>query len=339
MLVSTSVCFYKPMKEGPGTYDSDPIMNLSSLRCGNGTIQQEGICISRCERDVPAHAPVPGIQSSVKGKLLQLHDIAIHERLFESLSTPIIYSFGIYNHAEFELSLCNRYRKAEIYMFDPTPVAASYVGQLRATLLSRKVSNVVGPTAKSFEHTNAGCDPNNLRFFEVALAAKDSILKFYRYSRPGRPPIFSADPTVVMRGIHHDGKPLDVIGMSFNSAMQNLGHTEIHLLKIDVEGYENEVIKQVVSAQVRPKMIFVDFDSARQNSKGHREAAQSVQDIISFGYRCCGAKYWDLTFARTDVADSLECKKECAYKCTGNRDSKKIYTSCTIPLSDTKLLS
>jgi hypothetical protein len=66
--------------------------------------------------------------------------------------------------------------------------------------------------------------------------------------------------------------------------MSMLGHRQIDLLKLDIEGAEYDVIENIVSEKVRIGQLCVEFHH-RWREIGSRRTDLAIDRLRSFGYR------------------------------------------------------
>jgi hypothetical protein len=65
--------------------------------------------------------------------------------------------------------------------------------------------------------------------------------------------------------------------------MNELGHKKIDILKLDIEGAEYDVMKDIYSSSIRPKQILIEFHHGFPNV-GIQETKNAIETIRSMGY-------------------------------------------------------
>jgi FkbM family methyltransferase len=134
----------------------------------------------------------------------------------------VAYCAGVGLGISFELELAKT-TSEPVLVFDPSPTGVS---------------------------TMTKSDTTNIRFFPIGLAAKDSTIEF---SVP-------KDPNEGSYSVPQEGVERVTFKCNkLSTIMGNNGHTALDLLKMDIEGFEYEVIDQMLSEQIPVRQICVEF--------------------------------------------------------------------------------
>lgn len=140
----------------------------------------------------------------------------------------LVYSLGIGEDVSFDLSLI-RAHGVTVHAFDPTPRCVEWIARQNL--------------------------PETFHFHPWAIADRDGTLALF-------PP---ADPDhvshTVVPGEHTSRKAVDVPARRLRSVAEELGHSRIDLLKIDIEGGEYEVLADWLEDPRRPEVaqVVVEF--------------------------------------------------------------------------------
>ena len=186
-------------------------------------------------------------------------------------SESVIYSFGVGEDASFDLELIKRWNM-NIHAFDPTPKSIQWVKR------------------QSF--------PQQFILHEYGLAKADGEVSF-------NPP---ADENHVSHTMldrpstSDDAIRVQVKGL--DSILAELGHNNIDVLKMDIEGAEYEVIEGLEHSPIRPKQILVEFHH-RFPSVGVTKTRDAVRRLRGLGYRLAhvAASNEEYTFIHTARQD------------------------------------
>lgn len=138
----------------------------------------------------------------------------------------IIYSFGIGEDASFDTSMIEHFG-CKIHAFDPTPRSIKWV--------TENIKN------------------KNFIFHEYGLGGCDRIAVF---SAPDNPNHVSQ--TIISSEFESTPK-IEVQLKSLITISEELGHEQIDLLKMDIEGAEYEVIDSLKDLPKLPKQLLVEF--------------------------------------------------------------------------------
>ena len=163
----------------------------------------------------------------------------------------IVYSFGVGEDITFDLELINKYGLT-VHAFDPTPRSIAWVK-------SQKL-------------------PQTFYMHEYGIAARDGVVSFY-------PPVNPAH--ISHSAINQENRsavPVSVEVKSLRSILNALEQNTIDVLKLDIEGSEYEVISDLVSMDIRPAQILVEFHHRFPNI-GINQSISAIKLLKSAGYR------------------------------------------------------
>jgi FkbM family methyltransferase len=139
-------------------------------------------------------------------------------------ATSLAYGFGVGFDLDFELALAQRHG-VTVHVFDPTPASLAWVESQDM--------------------------PPHVRFHPIGVAGYDGTAWFEPPRRPtdesykitGRPSV---------RAVELEVQRLPVI-------MQALGHEQLDLLKLDIEGAEYDVIRDMLDSRIQVRQLLVEF--------------------------------------------------------------------------------
>ena len=139
--------------------------------------------------------------------------------------TSIIYSLGIGEDISWDEELIAKHG-VEVFGFDPTPKSAAYIQQR---------------------------NPRNFNFFQMGVADHDGLFKFY----PPRNEDYVSCSLFRQKDLKDE--PILVKMMTLDAIMKQLGHEEIDILKMDIEGAEYGVIEDIIKKSIFPRQILIEF--------------------------------------------------------------------------------
>ena len=167
----------------------------------------------------------------------------------------VIYSLGIGDSIEFDLALIERVG-AILHAFDPTP--------------------------GTYETLAENPLPDEFNFHPWAVAGEDGTLTLFpRVRRNGS--VSEIMYTLVPDEQSRD-QAIEVPAFTIASIMRKLGHEHIDLLKMDIEGAEYDVIDGLLSSDVRPTQLLVEFHH-RHRGIGKERTQRTLAALEATGYR------------------------------------------------------
>lgn len=163
----------------------------------------------------------------------------------------VVYSIGVGNEISFDLSLIDHYGLT-VHAFDPTPRSVAWI---QKQIL-----------------------PRQFNFHPVGVADFDGVARF-------RPP---PNPDYVSYSLIGGSKDsitsVDAPVRRLGSLMADLGHSEIDLLKIDIEGAEYGVIEDALGECIPANQILVEFHH-RFPYIGVEKTRSAIRSLNEAGYR------------------------------------------------------
>lgn len=139
-------------------------------------------------------------------------------------SDSIIYSFGIGEDISFDISIIRKYG-CKVYGFDPTLRVVEWI----------KKQDLY----------------DKFLFYPIALSEKDGLMTFYSPKDE-----LNVSHTIIK---NTDSKAVEVECKCIESISNMLNHTNIDLLKMDIEGFEYSVLENMLSSKIRPKQLLIEF--------------------------------------------------------------------------------
>ena len=161
----------------------------------------------------------------------------------------IVYSFGVGEDISFDLTLIEQYG-LNVYAFDPTPLAIKFAEKNRVP---------------------------RFHFEAIGLSNKDEIATFY----------LSIDIRDISGSIIDKNNNADSIRVEMkkvSTLMKELNHTQIDLLKMDIEGSEYAVLENMLEENILPKQILVEFHH-RFPQIGLDKTKNMVRKMNNAGYK------------------------------------------------------
>ncbi|MDD2822968.1 MAG: FkbM family methyltransferase [Candidatus Daviesbacteria bacterium] len=162
----------------------------------------------------------------------------------------IIYSFGIGTDISFDLDLIKKY-SLTINAFDPTPKSLEWLKQQKI--------------------------PKSLKVYQWGIADYDGKEKF---TLPPQENFVSFRKTKKDKSDKNIKLPV----FQLSTIMKKLGHKRIDILKMDIEGFEYQVIENILKSNLEIKQILVEFHH-RFSGFSKKDTEKAINKLNKFGYK------------------------------------------------------
>jgi FkbM family methyltransferase len=169
----------------------------------------------------------------------------------EGLSeNSVVYSLGVGEEISFDLELVRRFG-ASVHAFDPTPRSIRWV---QSQIL-----------------------PDKFAFHAYGMADFDGTCRFL-------PPKDPKHVSHTMLPRESPGPSIEAPVYRLSTVMKMLGHSQIDLLKMDIEGAEYGVLADLLACEIRPYQILVEFHH-RWREVGSEKTRSAIRSLNQAGYR------------------------------------------------------
>ncbi len=167
----------------------------------------------------------------------------------------LVYSLGVGDSIDLDMDLINHF-SLTVHTFDPTPYSEEWISGQEL--------------------------PANLVFHPWAAAGEDGSLRlFRRVSKRGK----KSKVMWTAEGDAGDGADfIDAPAYTIRSMMEKLGHEQVDVLKIDVEGAEYEILDSLGEVDKLPTQLLVEYHH-RFPGIGKERTAASIANLRTLGYR------------------------------------------------------
>ena len=190
-------------------------------------------------------------------------------------SKSIIYCIGAGEDISHDIEIAHKLNSI-VYIFDPTPRSIGHVNYIKdlfnGTVEAIESKRYGGGDLNYINKIlNYKIESTNIKFSSYGVHTKNDTLKFYK---PTNDEYVSHSLVEGMKSdkfIYVDVKDLPTI-------MKENNHTNIDLLKIDIEGSECDVIDHMIQNNIFPTYLSVDFDLGYHGEK--IKDIQRVNDTI-----------------------------------------------------------
>lgn len=202
----------------------------------------------------------------------------------------LYYCAGAGEDISFECALAERYG-CHVRIIDPTPRAIRHFQDLEQAVRSRKRFPVNNSRVDYYSIADTHLD--RLHFLPVGLADKDTDMKFFL---PQNPAHVSCSVVNLQKTDQYFTAPC----LRLSSIMNQEGDRLIDLLKIDIEGAEYGVIEDMVTSNILPRILLIEFDEAHSplDDKAPERIRQHIALLTRSGMRCVAVEGSNATFVK-----------------------------------------
>ncbi|MBC8046644.1 MAG: FkbM family methyltransferase [Fimbriimonadaceae bacterium] len=179
----------------------------------------------------------------------------------------VVLSFGVGTDITFDLGLYNKGVR-NIYLFDPSSISKKYIQKIKL--------------------------PASFSFYAFGLSDEDKTVSFFMPKDENK---VSGSSYQHQHLDEHQPVKVEMKKLSTTMNMLNISHIDI--LKIDIEGSEFDVIKNMMEEKIYPMQICVEYHS-RYFEDGQQKLKDSINLLLSHQYELC---------AQTNGEEYLFCYK------------------------------
>ena len=163
----------------------------------------------------------------------------------------VIYSLGVGHDISFDLCMIERFG-VTVHAFDPTPSVTDWLSKQSL--------------------------PARFQFHDVGIAAFDGEARFYL------PPKSEFISHSIVHTKQYSSEAISVAMIRLVTAMRQLGHTRIDVLKMDVEGAEYSILKDMVDTNIRVGQLLIEFHH-RLSAVGISKTREAIELLNQRGMK------------------------------------------------------
>jgi FkbM family methyltransferase len=185
----------------------------------------------------------------------------------------VVYAFGIGDDISFDLALVRRFG-VTVHAFDPAP--------------------------RSIEWANAQRTPPEWILHKYGLADVDGSITLY----PPDDPTWVSDTVCAKQYATSKGVSCPVYRLG--TIMKMLGHCQVDLLKMNIEGAEYAAVADLLKSGVPVTQILISFHH-RFKEVGMRKTLAAIRALNDAGFKTCSVSYngEEVAFLDTRRVDSI----------------------------------
>ena len=179
----------------------------------------------------------------------------------------VAYLGGAGDDITFDLALLAK--GCVVRTFDPTPISIAHIESLEIT-------------------------DDRFRFVPVGWWNAEAEVQFFE----ARDKRYPENLSVVNLQRTHSSISAPV--KSISDHMRDLGHTQIDICKIDIEGAEYEVLDSMIEDRILPRHLLVEFDQPMPP----RKTLRYIRRLKNLDYRLAKVDFFNYTFIREAASSS-----------------------------------
>ena len=196
-------------------------------------------------------------------------------------SESICYCVGAGEDISFDLELIAAYN-CKVYSFDPTPRSVQHIHDTQR-LIEQKGD---AATCHGYLYPKNPHLFNNYFFQALALWDEDGAIEFFM-------PQNSSHVSHSIVNLQKTNSSIFVPCKRLASIMNELGHTNLDLLKMDIEGAEYAVLADILKEHISPAILCIEFHAAHNGN-----IQKSVHELAEAGYAIFNINNKDYTFIK-----------------------------------------
>lgn len=205
----------------------------------------------------------------------------------------VYYSVGAGEDISLDIEIANRYNPT-IHIFDPTPRSKAHFEITKENALNDK-PNII---SKKYQYPTAPKTFLKTVFEEIGVWNEKTTLKFFQ-------PANDAHVSHSITNLQTTEKYLEVSVDTLSNIMRERNHTEIDMLKMDIEGAEFAVVRDIFDKKIPIKFICLEYH--RQGKTPIKDIQASIDLFEANDYVAIAAdiNLLEFSFLRRDVYDKL----------------------------------
>lgn len=203
----------------------------------------------------------------------------------------VCYLAGAGEDISFDCELARRFH-CNVRIIDPTPRAVQHFQKLEQAIEEGRRFPINNSETEFYEVTLA--DFERMTFLPAGLADRDVELKFYM-------PKISAHVSCSTVNLQKTDDYFTAQCHRLSTVMALQGDMKVDLIKMDIEGAEYSVIRDILASNLLPRVLLIEFDEAHTplDDEAGSRIGDHIQQLVRAGMRCIAIEGCNATFVRT----------------------------------------
>ena len=187
-------------------------------------------------------------------------------------SNSIIYSVGIGEDISFDKRVINKF-SCKVFGFDPTPKAIEFINNLTP--------------------------PSEFIFNQYGVSNTTGVIKFFLPKNDSH-----VSGSLINTSIVNEEDSIPLKFKSLKDIMESYNHQYLDVLKIDIEGYEYQLIDYICDNRIQINQLLVEFHPDLI-SEGKEKTRSAINKLNSLGLKCYAVSdsFSELSFINTKLLE------------------------------------
>ncbi len=166
-------------------------------------------------------------------------------------TNSVVYSFGIGEDVSFDLAMINKHG-CKVYAFDPTPKSIKWIEKQKL--------------------------PAYFHFYPYGISKNTGFEVFYLPKNSEN----VSGSTIDLKNVNTH-LPIEVPMMCMGDIIKQQQHSTIDVLKMDIEGSEYSILKDILDSNVEVKQFCIEFHH-RMFRRGGQKTKQAIKLLKQYDY-------------------------------------------------------
>jgi FkbM family methyltransferase len=204
------------------------------------------------------------------------------------LQDSVVVSCGLGEDASFDVEFTSRFG-AKVIILDPTPRAIHHFEAIQERIGQPALQNYLkGGNQPIFSYDLSKVAKGSLILEPSALWVENTKLRFFA---PTNPAHVSHSIVNYQNNYQKNTSNIEVASTTVETVLAKYRLKTVPLMKLDIEGAEIMVIRDMMEKTIRPRQLLVEFDEMNCPSYRSKQNAEDTDKILrQSGYVC---RYFD----------------------------------------------